>query len=457
MIAFSPMAAHAQAPEKADLKQVTENLDMDGHYFMANSIQGDLGKIANLINDWAKTSGKKMPESFDAEKMLKEMGLDQVTAYGRSAKYVEDHWVSKMYIQTGGSSKGLLSLCGEKNQAFAVPQFAPTGTDLAVEMNMDLRQVSKMMKLMQDMPKCRRTERMMEKMSKELTTGITVEEMLNQLNMKMSIAVKLDDEKRVVCPKHPEYTFPEMHSCARLYGANIAWQQIQPMAGMFMKADKQDDGTMLMTLRNMPKHGFMKDKKPVLLIDEAKNQIWIASSVEFLNECRGDGAKLKDDASFKAITGGATNGNMLAYISKQTCMELRQVKEAKYKKSEKKKVSADMFKKILDHVTESKHGYVLMAQKGDAGALITLKAPCPLKDIMCAGKRCGKKYGKRGCSRGGCKKGGCGCKKGGECECEKGKCECGKKKGNSKEKAGACDCKKSGTCECEKGKCKCAK
>jgi len=442
-LAMSPTIATAQEAGKADLKQVTQNLDMDGQFFMANNIEGDLGKIANLVNDWAKTQvangSKKLPESFDAEKMLKEMGLDQVVAYGRSAKHEGDHWVSKMYVQTGGSDKGLLSLLGGKNQPFAVTQFAPSGSDFAMEMNMDLRQVSSMMKLMNDLPKCKRTERMMEGMSKKLPSGITGEELMNKLNMKVSVVAKLDDEKREVCPKFEEYTFPKIHSCVRLEGANLIWDQIKPMAGFMMKMEEQADGTMLMTPHKMPKKGWMKDKKPVILVDTAKNQIWMASSSEFLAECRGNGAKLAADEQFKAITGGAANGNMLAYISNQTCMEIRQVKEAKYKKAEKKKVSDGMLKQILDHMTESKNGYVMMVQKGDTGTNVTLKAPCPVKEMMCGGKRgCGKKYGKRGCgkcSKGGCEKGGCskcekgkcGCDKGGECKCEKGKCKCAKK------------------------------
>lgn len=434
-LAISPTIVTAQELGKANLKQVTENLDMNGQFFMANNIEGDLGKVASLVNDWAKTQAaqseegnKKMPENFDAEKMLKEMGLDQVVAYGRSAKHEGDHWVSKMYVQTGGSNKGILSLLGGKAQPFTVTQFAPSGTDLAVEMNMDLRQVSSMIKLMSDMPKCKYTARMMEGMSKQLPSGITAEELMNQLNMKVSIAAKLDDEVREVCPKFEEYTFPKIHSCIRIDRADLIWQQIKPMAGFMMKMEKQEDGSMLMTPSRMPKKGFMKGKKPVILVDEAKNQIWIASSPEFLAECRGDGAKLATDEQFKAITNGTKSGNMLAYMSNQTCMEIRQVKEAKYKRSKKKKISEGMLKQVLDHMTESKNGYVMMIQKGETGTNITLKAPCPLKDMMCGGKRgCGKKCGKSGC----CGKCGDDCKKGGCTKSDKGECtKCEKEETN---------------------------
>ena len=398
LLSLTSFIATAQEPGKANLKEVTQNLDMDGQFFMVNNIEGDLPKIAKLANDWIQTAVKngneKVPSDLDAEKMLRELGLDQIFAYGRSAKHAGDHWVNKMYLQTGGSDKGLLSILGNQANPFAVPQFAPTGSDLAIEMNMDMRQVDDMIKLMKDLPQCPKSKKMLEGLTRKLPTGITGEELLNQLNMKMSIAVKLDDNKRVECPIYPEYTFPEMHTCIRLEGADILWKQISPMAGFMMKSEKQEDGTLLMTPHKTPKKGFMKGKKPVIVIDEANNQIWIASSPEFLAKCRGDGAKLSADEQFKAISEGVTAGNMLAYISKQTCMEIRQVKEAKYKKSEKNCLSDDMLKKVMDHVTESKNGYIMMVQKGATGTDITLKAPCPLKEMICGSRKRGCRWSK---------------------------------------------------------------
>jgi hypothetical protein len=99
-----------------------------------------------------------------------------------------------------------------------------------------------------------------------------------------------------------------------------------------------------------------------------------------------------------------------------------------------------MIKKIMDHLTESKNGYYAEMRKSDKGINFVLKAPCPVKEIMC---------GKRGYRKGGMKgKSGCPFSRGsksykGDCGCEKGKCKCAKDKSS-------CKCK--GKCECGKAK-----
>lgn len=439
----------AQA-KKADLKEVTSHLDMDGAYFMANNMEGDLAKIAKLGTDYMrnKLAGKdKMPErakNVDFVKLLNDTGLGDLLAYGRSAKHMGDHWTSKMYLQTGGSNRGVMSLLGEKASPYAVTQFAPKGTGLALELHLDLRQVDDLAKMIGSAMGGKCEEKINKRLSFEVTEGNTVENILNTLNVKASIAVKLDDKKRVVCPVHKQYNFPATHICARLEGGNKIWEQLKGMAGFFFKKETQADGTLLLT--PLRKHDKWKDKEPVLLIDTKNNLIWATTHKAFLDECLSDGEKLSADAEFNTISGNLKTGNALAYISRQACLELRQVKEAKYKSREYNKFSPEYFKLMLDHVTESKNGYFASIVKVANGTEFTLKAPCPIKDMM-GGKRGKKGCCKRGCKKG-CDKGRCGCTKGGDCKCEKGKCECNK---------GDCGCSKGGECKCEKGKCECSK
>lgn len=433
LLAASPCIATAQTADKVDMKDVTNNLDMDGQFFMANNIEGDLGKLAALGTDFAQNAAKNgkscLPEDMDFTAVLKDFGLDEMVAYGRSAKFADDHWVSKMYIQNNGSKKGVFSMMGAENTTYQAINFAPSGTDLVMEWSVDTRQL---MASMKSMPKC---ERMDKWMSRKMTDGSTMEDMLNQFTMKMSLAVKLDDKIREVCPVYPEYTFPKLHGCMRMEGANLMWKQVGPMAGFMLKMEKQEDGTLLMT-----PHKQKKNMNVVMLLDAKNDLLWAATSPEFLIECRNDGAKLAADADFKAISGGSTTGNVIAYISRQACLEIRQVKETKFKKKEKKYLSDDMMKKIMDHLTESKNGYYAEMRKGDKGINFVLKAPCPVKEII-GGKRGYHKGGMKG--KGGCPfSGGSKSDKGG-CGCEKGKCECDKDKS-------ACKCK--GKCECGKAK-----
>lgn len=442
LLVATPWVASAQEGKKADLKDVTKNLDMDGQFFMANNIEGDLGKLAALGSDYVQTARENgnqcFPEGMDFTVMLKDMGLDQLAAYGRSAKFAGDHWVSKMYVQNNGSKKGAFSLMGKSNTAYEVIQFAPSGSDLVMECSVDTRQF---MSGMKSVPRCEKINKFLDR---RLPSGGTMEEMLNAFTAKMSVAIRLDDEKREVCPVYPEYTFPKMHGCMRMEGANQIWNQVGKMAGFMLKIEKQDDGTLLMTPRKQK-----KGMNVVMLMDEKKDLLWVATSPEFLAECQSGGAKLADDNDFKAISGGVKKGNALAYISRQACLEVRQVKEVKMKKKDKKCLSDAMMKRVMDHLTESENGYFAEIHKSKKGINYVLKAPCPVKEIICGkGRGCGRKKGcsgsKKSCSKG-CKKG---CKK----DCDKGACPL-----SGCKKASDAKGKESKGCGCEKGKCKCVK
>ena len=417
LLVAAPCAINAQDAKKADLKEVTAHLDMDGEFFMANNIEGDLGKLAALGSDYvatARANGKTcIPEGLDFTAIMQDMGLDDLVAYGRSAKHHGDHWVSKMYLQNGGSKKGIFSMMGE-NDVYEVIHFAPSGSDMVAEWNIDTKQL---MSSIQNVPRCEKMEKFM---GRHLPLGGTVEDMIKKFTAKVSLAVKLDDEIREVCPYHEEYTFPRLHGCVRMEGANQIWDQVGNLAGFVMKVEKQEDGTLLLT-----PHKQKKGMNAVMLMDQKNDTLWAATSPEFLTECRGEGAKLVNDESFKLISDGVKSGNGLVYISQQACLEIRQVKEAKIAKKDKKKLSSEMMKKVMDHLTESKNGYFIETHQSDKGVNVVLKAPCPLKEMMC-GKRCGKKKGCFSCGKG--------------CDKDKGQCGCADKKVN---------------CECESD-CKCS-
>lgn len=117
VLAATPWIVSAQSAKNIDMKDVTNNLDMDGQFFMANNIEGDLSKLAALGTDFAQNSAKNgiscLPEEMDFNAILKDFGMDQLVAYGRSAKFEGDHWVSKMYLQNNGSKKVVYSMMGE--------------------------------------------------------------------------------------------------------------------------------------------------------------------------------------------------------------------------------------------------------------------------------------------------------------------------------------------------------
>jgi len=150
LLIATPWTVFAQSSKNVDMKDVTKNLDMDGQFFMANNIEGDLGKLAALGTDFAQNSAKNgkscLPADMDFTAILEDFGMDELVAYGRSAKFEGDHWVSKMYLQNNGSKKGVFSMMGKKNSTYQVIDFAPSGTDMVMEWNIDTRELMNSMK-----------------------------------------------------------------------------------------------------------------------------------------------------------------------------------------------------------------------------------------------------------------------------------------------------------------------
>ncbi len=414
------MMLSGQTAMKVDMKDVTDHIDMDGQFFMANNVEGDLEKLAALGTDFLKNArkhGKKrFPTGLDLKLILGDMGLNDLVSYGRSAKFAGDHWVSKLYLQNQGSNRGVFSMMGEKNTEYEVLKFAPSGADFVMEWQIDTRQLGAVMK---HVPGCVRMEKAMKR---NLTGGETVEDVLNMYKGKVSLAVKLDDKVREACPIYPEYTFPKLHGCLRLKGVTPIWKHLGAVAGFMMKMVRQEDGTLLMIPRKQP-----KKMNAAFVLDMKNDVLWAGTSIEFLNECRGRKAGLSVDKGYKALSGGSRDGCGVVYISKQACMELRQVKEAKYKKRGKSCLSEEMRKRVLDHLTESENGYYAEVRKSEKGINVLLKAPCPVKEILCF-KRCGKRYGKKCCSAG------------------KGKCCSRSKCGELKKQCGSCERKKQRGC-----------
>ena len=89
---------------------------------------------------------------------------------------------------TGQTEKGLLSILGESNQPFVLPTFAPAGTDLAMQMKIDLRQVeSIIMSISKTMGEEKQTAIKLGNKIPEL--GITASDLLKKMNMTAHVLI----------------------------------------------------------------------------------------------------------------------------------------------------------------------------------------------------------------------------------------------------------------------------
>ena len=275
-----------------------------------------IDKLAAFITDSAKEEG----EDVDGKKILEVLGVTDITSYAMSSQKDGTEWKNLMFLHNGGSDKGIFSLMGAKNAEFSAPGMCPAGSDLVMQMDMDLKTVEELIRSIMKVANATPEElQEFEDGIKEdiPQLGMNVSTMLSKMTVRLNIAIDLDDKVKLALPMVGELDKP--HMVIRLDGIAWIWEKMGDKmiaeAGMPLEK-KEADGVITYSLPPQMAAQFM-GYLPVLTIDKNKDQIWISSSPEFLARCTGGTELLVDSIAYKATSQGlAQKGNAMAYMSK---------------------------------------------------------------------------------------------------------------------------------------------
>lgn len=387
----------ALAQTHPDLAGVAAKIDTQAEYIKLNKVSGDMAAITQyleLILDTARKSGEDIPANLKAKDVMSILGIDTLRAYGDSSAKVDNAWLNLSYMDNGGNKKGVFSLFGEKDQAYVVPSIAPAGSDLVLQLQLDLRQVEEMVTAMaKAVGEGDKIDENMNKLIPEL--GMTAAQMLKKMNVRVNFMMDLDAADGIPTP-FGDVGRPYM--AARVDGIAWLWDKVGQKAleesGAPIDVSEKDGLIILkpnlearteMTEGQAKQIAEVMNLSPIAIIDTKNNHVWIGTNEAFLTKCMSGESTLADSAEFKsAMEGLPGKANTMAYVSKEL---LAQISE-KYQKladtgmlPEEFNMAKPLADRLMEDITESDKGWAMTVTVDDNGILTASRGPLATKHL----------------------------------------------------------------------------
>lgn len=299
----------------ADLPAASK-INLEAEFTEAKPAKELFDQLADLLTETAKNEG----QDVDGKAILNALGLGEITSYAMSSEKVGTEWKNLMFLHNGGSDKGIFSLLGKKDADFSAPNMCPTGSDLVLQLDLDLRTVEDLIRNVMkagNAPEEDQKEFEEEMLAKVPELDISQSELLGKLNVTLNLAIDLDDKVKMALPMVGELDKPRI--VIRLDGLAWLWDKMGDDAiaetGMpFQK--KEEEGITTYSLPPEMAAQFM-GYSPVLAVDTNTNQVWISSSPEFLQRSMSGKDTLASSIAYKGTMEGLpAKGNMMSYMSK---------------------------------------------------------------------------------------------------------------------------------------------
>ena len=297
------------------LAKIAGHLGEGGVHFSVTDQEGDLEAVVDFLDELLPRLLEKegqLPPGFKIKKLVRETGLLELQGSGSSCHQAGGQWHNRSFYLVD-EKKGLLSIFGKKSSSWSAPAWAPASTALCLETEIDLRTAVRTGHRIASL--FDQDEGWKEGLEQSVSSaGITLASLLNNLSIRASLAVWLDEKKTFEIPDAGEMPVP--HFAVKIDRADFLWKTW----GEEMMADsivEKADGVITVLA---PEEAIgdtpIGKLRPVVIYEEKTKTLWLALRPEDLKEARGGTEKLKTQADFvKAIKGLPDQGNMLGYVS----------------------------------------------------------------------------------------------------------------------------------------------
>jgi len=385
---LAPWAA-AELKLHPEAAAAASKVDSAGSFFEVDIVKEDMDMLlpyADLIGELLAGPDDDGTKP-DVRRMLESSGLLDLSAVAKSNARHGSSWINKAYLANGGSRKGLFALVAGDPREFRVARMVPAGTDLAVELRADLSQVPGLIQSMgAALGVSKEAGGELEKQVKHL--GMTIGEALGRTAFTLDLAITLETANKGAA------TFPEpKEMMGRIEGLTWLWDK----AGEAMLEESRAKGTLDFTRAetggvvtySITASGPTPPGVPtVIVVEAAKDTIWLASSAEFLARSREGASRLVEDPAFQATWKGMPgSGNAMAYISPRmlravvdTVLPLMSsLTEALGESGESGDTVNRMLQRMAKDLTASDSGLAFTASRDETGLLAVSKLPLPGK------------------------------------------------------------------------------
>jgi hypothetical protein len=204
--------------------------------------------------------------------------------------------------------------------------------------------------------------------------GMNASALLSKLDVRVNIAIDLDDKVKLALPMVGELDKPRM--VIRLDGLAWIWDKMgdEMIAESGMPFQKKDEAGVTTYSLPIEMAAQFMGYSPVIAIDKTKNQIWISSSPEFLKRSMDGTESLASSLAYKGTMKGLSQkGNMMAYMSKdfaELLLKLHGIAKANGMMDALGEQATDL-DKVVEELKLIKQGSVNTLSRVDDGILMS--------------------------------------------------------------------------------------
>jgi len=369
VVAFSPITVKAQQKQIAvnpELAHMFRYLDSDGQHLSISDDKEYLEDIATLADKLLGPDLRKEKlRNLSFLKLISVLGFDQITATGSSSKQHGNFHTKKFFIGTRNNMRGVFSLLGEKPRPFVASGFAPEGTDLIIETQLNLSQVADTtFKVVEIISPDDLREVKQNFATKVPVLDETVEKVLSHIDARLSIVAELDLNSR----KRP------FKATARIdHVAKYLW----PVVEMEAKKNTKVESNGNVHRFSIPIEG----ESLTVVFDLDADQVWLSMDKSHLVACMSKGKKLAVSGIYQLATRELPNaGSSELYISKNAISTLIMLAESQIpqeKIEENVRETWDSIKKKLSN----SNGIAFRIQKNSDGLLLAGNTPYRIRNM----------------------------------------------------------------------------
>jgi hypothetical protein len=287
----------------------------------ANYKEGKFTDYLELAEKVIEENSDKLDlaEELNTREIFQAIGLENITSYAQSSTPQGTEWINKIRLNNGGKNEGAIKLLVDtKHKGLSVPTMSPAGTDLALQLSLNLSHIEPLITgIMGSAASDEDMDEFKAQMGEPVPMmGMSSSELLQKLDIRLNLAIDLDPNEKLPTPIG---AFDKPHIVGRIDGAAWAWAKVggQVIGSTGLPFEKVEaNGVTTYSLPAEMAANFM-GYSPVISVDAAKDQIWVASSPEFLVKSSNGKDSLAESAAYKATMAGLPkDGVSMTYMSK---------------------------------------------------------------------------------------------------------------------------------------------
>lgn len=329
------LSAHAETtvPLHEGFSDIVPLLKAGGPHYSLTYVKGDarntlkrldtlIATLADvdedLLNKPIPNSGlttKDILKTFSLLSLGDAFGFTQKAAVGQSVTPIEEgFWHNRSIITYERNRSGLIDLLGEKTRPWQALGYAPSGTDLVIETQLDLQALLTISNSITGEFPDKLKQNLKETLAMEVIpgTGLTYEAIANNTKLDASLALKTLPDRTWKGPDGIEY--PGFDLIGRLSGIKQYWPLLNAMlAGQLPPTEA--DGLITFSLPDMPSP--LGEISPHLIYNTKEDILRFRLLGSPLDGLAKPETRLTADPAFvKAVKDLPTKGSSLIYVSK---------------------------------------------------------------------------------------------------------------------------------------------